>query len=463
MTAGLPLLLEAGGDRLLATDDTGARLTYRGQREHFASARFPFEPGKGLVLLQTGNTITSLRLLLSLAARGHAVILAPPSADPALIQTLETRYRPDAVAAPDRDEWRDCKIGSSRPLHMDLSIMLSTSGSTGSPKLARFTLGALLANGESIASYLGIGQEDVAFAHLPLHYSYGLSILTSHIVRGASLALTQHSLMEKPFWARWTEAGATSFPGVPTHYQLLLRLGLKRLASSTLKALTQAGGRLAPELVRQADAYARSSGVKFYVMYGQTEAGPRIAYLPPELAETHTEAIGRPIPGVTLELKGDDGKLVAEAGVEGELICRSPGVMMGYAETAADLALGDSMSGVLATGDLAVRDADGLYRITGRRSRFLKLMGNRVSLDHVEALLAAEGVNAVAVGRDDWLCVISEDPACNLEKLKDTLVERMSVPPRAVTAKHLAAIPRSESGKVLYQRLLAEVSAGEPA
>jgi acyl-coenzyme A synthetase/AMP-(fatty) acid ligase len=463
MTPSLPALLELGRDRLLATDDKGGRLTYADLRAAIADASFPFEPRKGLVLLQCGNSVASLRTLLMLLARGHAVMLAPADTRPEQIALFETRYGPDAVAAPDRDIWRDCQLAGERPLHPDLALTLSTSGSTGSPKLARFTLPALLANGEAIATYLELNENDLAFAHLPLHYSYGLSILTSHIVRGAALALTAHSLMEKPFWTRWKEANPTSFPGVPTHYQLLLRLGLKRLASPGLRMFTQAGGRLAPDLVRQVDAHAQGNGMKFYVMYGQTEAGPRIAYLPPELAGLRPDAIGRAIPGVELSLRGDSGEPISEPGREGELVCRSPSIMMGYAETAAELALGDGMNGVLATGDLAVRDADGVYAITGRRSRFLKLMGNRVSLDHVELLAASQGVAATAVGRDDWLCVVTEDPAADIEKLKAVLVEQLSSPPRALSVQRVAAIPRSESGKVMYAKLLAALSSEESA
>src|SRR5262249_9982564 len=153
-----------------------------------ASASFSFEPRKGLVLLHCGNTVASLRTLLALLARGHAVILIGAEST-AGSRALEERYRPDVVAAPDRDEWRE-SASKGAELHPDLGVMLSPSGSTGSPKLARFANDALLANGESIAAYLGIGPSDVAFAHLPLHYSYGLSILTSHLARGGSLALT---------------------------------------------------------------------------------------------------------------------------------------------------------------------------------------------------------------------------------------------------------------------------------
>ena len=460
MTPSLHDLLKAGGENVLATDDHGQSVTYEETLKHTQETRFPFEPGKGLVLLLCGNSVASVQMLLTLLARGHAVILAPPKADDGLIEEMAGRFQPDAISNPDRDEWRDRPVAVDRSLHADLALMLSTSGSTGSPKLARFTLPALLANGQAIAEYLELRPSDVAFAHLPLHYSYGLSILTSHLARSAAIALTSYSLMERPFWARWREAGATSFPGVPTHYQLLFRLGLKRLATPSLRIFTQAGGRLAPELVLQTGAFAKISGMQFFVMYGQTEAGPRIAYLPPEFTETRPNAIGIPIPGVELWLKGGDGAEVLPGG-EGELMCRSPSVMMGYAESSGDLANGDIMNGLLPTGDLAVRDPDGLYRITGRISRFLKVMGNRVSLDHVEALMAAEGASVTAVGRDDWLCVVTEDPDQDLDLLKARLVEHISAPPSAMAVRHLPAIPRSESGKVLYRKLLAEVSEGE--
>jgi len=268
-------------------------------------------------------------------------------------------------------------------------------------------------------------------------------------------------MMQREFWQRLEASGATSLSGVPFHFEMLHRLGPKRVNFAGLKTLTQAGGKLSPELVTAFTTLAEEKGLSFVVMYGQTEAGPRISYLPPAMARGNPASIGIPIPGVALDLLGEDGQPVLD-GTEGELVCRSPAIMMGYAEGAADLSLGDVMGGRLATGDLARRNGDGSYAITGRKSRFLKLQGNRVNLDDVEGLAKRLGYTAACVGRDNWLCVAIEAGA-DAAALKQAIITAYTFPPRAVEVKSVAAIPRSESGKVRYKALLDLVSEGGAA
>jgi long-chain acyl-CoA synthetase len=198
------------------------------------------------------------------------------------------------------------------------------------------------------------------------------------------------------------------------------------------------------------------------VMYGQTEAGPRISYLPPDKAAVHPSSIGLPIPGVTIDLVDDAGGVITEPGREGEMRVNSPAIMMGYAETQADLALGDGMGGVLLTGDLARRDADGLLTITGRRSRFLKLQGNRVGLDEVERFVRTSGREAFCVGVDNWLCVVLEDGQ-ETHDLREMIIANFKFPPRCLEVKTVPRFPRAESGKLRYGELLQLVRPETPA
>jgi acyl-coenzyme A synthetase/AMP-(fatty) acid ligase len=452
-------ILAAYGDRILARDDSGAAVGYAEalDRGHKLIASLGTE--RKLVILLTSNTVESVAAYAALLAAGHPTLLLDRAIAQPLLDRMVAIYRPDAVlvAEDGAEGLMRSDTGAARPLHDDLGVLLSTSGSTGSPKLARFRLESVLENARAIADYLAIGPEERPLLHLPINYSYGFSILNSHLLQGATIELTRYSLMERPFWDRFNAAEATSFSGVPFHYEMLHRLGFQRIRAPSLKTLTQAGGRLSPELVVHFAEQAAARDIDFYVMYGQTEAGPRISYLPPGLAAVHPGSMGKPIPGVMLELLDEAGHPVAD-GEEGELVCQSPAVMMGYAETAEDLALGDEMGGRLATGDLARRGAEGLYYITGRKSRFLKLMGTRVNLDEVEAHARAMGEQPACVGSDDWLCLVLEDSdAARAEAVRQSIIESFKFPPRCLETRLMTEIPRSETGKPRYGALLDKV------
>ena len=276
-------------------------------------------------------------------------------------------------------------------LHPNLALMLSTSGSTGSPKLVRLGHRNVASNAQSIAEYLGLSAAERPITSLPMAYSYGLSIINSHLAVGATLVLTSRGVLEKDFWSAMAEYECTSFAGVPYTYQMLLRVGLLKKSLPSLRTLTQAGGRLDPSYIEQVRTIASERGWSFYVMYGQTEASPRISYVPPAELHRKVGSIGIPVPGGSLEVDPD-----------GELVYSGPNVMLGYAQCEADLCKGDELGGVLKTGDLGRRDEDGFFYVTGRRSRFLKMFGQRFSLDEIENELASRLHSPVACrGSDD--------------------------------------------------------------
>ena len=228
-----------------------------------------------------------------------------------------------------------------------------------------------------------------------------------------------------------------------------------RLKGSSLTTLTQAGGRLAPDLVSYFAAEAAASNTHFFVMYGQTEAGPRITYLPPHLAATCAGSIGVPIPGVRIELVDNEGRVCHGAEPSGELVCFSPAVMLGYAQSAADLGLGDRLGGRLATGDLARRSADGLYYLIGRKSCFVKLMGTRVSLDDIKDFVRRAGHTAACVAEDDWLCVVLERSSVEAtSQVRSALIKTFKIGPRCVQVRSILIFLRAESGKLRYGELL---------
>jgi long-chain acyl-CoA synthetase len=442
----IPLLGDLPFDRVLAVDDSGAVL--RASDVLHAARRWEtrLEGEKRLVVLTCDNTCEHLREYLALVVAGQAVVLVGAGISDQALNDLSARYHPWAVVRPG-DGVHEC--GCEAPIiHPDLSVLLSTSGSTGSPKLVRFSAPQLEANADAIIEYLGIDADERPMAHLPFNYSFGLSIIHSHLRAGSTILLSRHSLMNGDFWSRMAVEQATSLSGVPFHFEMLLKLRFQRRDLPHLKTLTQAGGKLAPELVQRTAEIAGETGRRFFVMYGQTEAGPRISYLSPDRARTKPSSIGRPIPGVGLSLAS--GADFPEG--SGELVVESPSVMMGYAESAEDLARGDEHQGRLATGDIASQDADGDFFIVGRTSRFIKLQGNRVNLAEIEHRLASIGLAVVCVGVDDhlWIATEQDDP----ERIRSAVLDEFTFPSRATAIVRLDRLPRSDSGKVLYRELL---------
>lgn len=340
------------------------------------------------------------------------------------------------------------------PLHEDLALLLPTSGSTGSPKLVRQSYRNIEANTASIVEYLGLTESERAITTLPMNYTYGLSIINSHLAAGASIILTDKALMQKEFWQQLKEHGATSFGGVPYTYEMLSRLRFERMQLPSLRYVTQAGGKLPPQLHEKFAGWAASSGKKFIVMYGQTEATARMAYLPPEKALEKQGSMGIAIPGGRLSLIDADGREITEPETAGELVYYGDNVTLGYAECGEDLAKGDERHGRLETGDMAKFDRDGFFYIVGRKKRFLKIFGNRVNLDETEQLLKAgfKGCDFACAGNDDRMDVFITDGDLK-ERVRAFLSGKLGLHATAFKVSYINQIPRSESGKILYSSL----------
>lgn len=401
----------------------------------------------------------------ALRSRRHVPLLLQPDTEPSLLVQLSRIYRPEWIAlpagTPAPDGYVPSPLGSGKAIlyrcaqpdeaeaepHPELALLLSTSGSTGSPKLVRLSYAALESNAAAIASYLGLGADDRAIRILPLAYSFGLSILNSHLEAGGAFVLCEEGILSRAFWEEARAAGVTSLSGVPATFEMLRRVDLARSGLSRLRMLTQAGGHMQAPLVEHFLGVCERLRIELFVMYGQTEAAPRISYVPPHLLGKKPGSIGIAIPGGQLELSPDTG----------ELVYRGPNVMLGYAESRADLALGDVQGGVLRTGDLARVDADGFFYITGRAKRFVKISGNRVNLDEMESLLGQTlGYVVACIGGDDDLVVLARDgnapdPGHVRQVVQATL--RMFLP--RVRVVSLPEFPLMSTGKIDYAALAA--------
>lgn len=339
-------------------------------------------------------------------------------------------------------------------LHPHLALLLATSGSTGSPKLVRLTMSNLVSNARSISQYLNITPTDRAITSLPFNYSFGLSVIHSHLISGASIVLTNRSLFDPGFWDLMTNNQVTTLSGVPYTYEMLLRLRLERLKMPKVKKLTQAGGRLDPIKVQKVADFSKSRNINFITMYGQTEATARISYVPSDQVYEKPNSIGKAIPGGRLWIVDSDGNEISTVGSIGELIYEGPNVSMGYAESLDDLNLGDVFGGVLRTGDLARFDEDGFFFIEGRLKRFLKIFGIRVSLDAVESMLVDKCTEVAVHGHDELLVIsIVKLSGTTLDDLKSFIATTLGVHPTAIRICELMELPRLSTGKVDYQCL----------
>jgi len=452
--------IQQPGEGLAAIDvRSGRQWSYDELQRDVAGfqAALPRLGRKSLGLLITQNRYECLVAYLGALNGRCAVILLDSTLNPQLLRDFIEAYRPDWIfsAQPafelsgygmsaaggagllERKEQKDLE------LHANLALLLSTSGSTGSPKLVRLTLSNLAANAASIAQYLQLTAQERPITSLPMSYSYGLSVLNSHLQVGATIALTEDGVIRREFWDAIDRYGCTSFAGVPYTYQMLLQTGLLNKKGSSLQMLTQAGGRLEEGHIQQMYELALQRNWKFYVMYGQTEATARISYVPFEQLGEKIGAVGRAIPGGSLSVDEETG----------ELLYRGPNVMLGYAECRQDLTKGDELHGLLRTGDLAKQDSDGFFYITGRLKRFLKLFGKRFNLDEVEKILSRQLAAAVACyGRDDLLMAAVE--GCeNPEPVSLVVCDTFGLPRTAVKVLAMKELPRTLNGKLDYQRL----------
>lgn len=394
---------------------------------------------------------------------GHAVALLP-SGDPAAAEMFCADFMPDISFGLHEGQWRmTAHEGPSRgKLHADLAVMLATSGTEGKPRWVKLSRQNIDANAQSIAQYLRLTARDRVAHALPFHYSYGLSVLNSHLVAGGSLAFCGESVISPDFLPHAGSLGCTGFSGVPYSYELLERIGFREKLWPALRYMTVAGGRLPPELVRlYAETLARRGG-QFFAMYGQTEATARMAYVPPELAASQADCIGIAIPGGQLRILDEHGRNIAKPGVSGELFYSGPNVMMGYATRRDDLGHGPEI-GELATGDIAVRTPDGLFRLEGRARRFSKIAGLRIGHEAVEWALRAQGIACAVTGTDDTITAHVE--AGDARDIEGLAAKAGGIPARHVRVQRHESLPRLSSGKIDYAALAetGSTAAGEAA
>lgn len=421
---------------------------------------------RALCFLLVENNIGGIAWIMSmLDSRLLVPLILNIKTEDGLYQQLLDTYQPTYICAPThlsvkgqtidtQYDYTLTKVSDTlSPLHVDLSHLLPTSGSTGSPKLVRHKYENIEAAGLNISTFFELKQTDRPLMVLPLYYTMGLSIVFSHLRVGATILITGLSMTDPNFWKFLKEQHATSFTGVPYSFQVLNLMRFFRMDLPDMELLTQGGGKMPTDLNRKFAQFCQDNGKRWIATYGQSECTARMAYLPAKWAVEKIGSIGIAVPNGELSLIDTEGNPITTPQTEGEMCYCGKNVTMGYARKLTDLTLGDENNGYIRTGDLAYFDEDGCYYIVGRMGRFLKLFGMRVGLDECEQIVQTEcGIECACVGTDEKMIVYITN--ANLQsQVKDILVQKTHIVATSFEIRIIASIPKNEAGKKLYSKL----------
>jgi acyl-coenzyme A synthetase/AMP-(fatty) acid ligase len=449
-----------GRQRIAVIDDSGQSITY-GDICDFSIEFAKHISRRALIFLLSENRIGALLCYIAALSNRIVPLIISATTEETLFRHLYDVYQPEYLWLPqtkvgDQDilfsAWDYCLVKTEHkhsPMYEELSLLLPTSGSTGSPKLVRHSYRNIEANADNVRRLFNLDGSEKAMAILPMHYTMGLSVITSHLLAGATLLLSNRSLLDKEFWSMLREA--TSFTGVPYSYEILTKMRFTRMDLPNLKVISQGGGKLTESMWNGLAQYAHDKGKSFIATYGQSECTARMAYLPAEKALEKVCSIGIAEPGGQLSIIDADGNESFEGEAQGELVYRGENVTLGYANNREDLIKGDENYGIMRTGDLARRDADGFYFIVGRMKRFLKIYGLRIGLDEIERLIKEKyKSDCYCKGDDEKLIVLVTDT--NLQDVLPAYIEEKThLFHQRIEVHVVKEIVRNESGKIINQ------------
>lgn len=453
-------------EALAAIDSDGNTISY-GELVSFSGTLKSVMSARSLVFMMTENNAGGIAWIMAFLDSRNVPLILNAHTEDELFKNMMDIYKPAYLCVPAVSVLKEqftvvyeaygyslLSTGNDAcGLHEDLSHLLPTSGSTGSPKLVRHKYENIEAAALNISTFFELTSDDRPLLVLPLYYTMGLSVVFSHLYVGATVLITNRNMTDRIFWSFMKEQKATSFTGVPYSYEILNLMRFFRMDLPDLKILTQGGGKMPKALNLKFAEYCRDNGKKWIATYGQSEGTARMAWLPAEYAISKVGSIGMAVPNGELSLVDMDGNLITEADVQGEMCYRGKNVTMGYARKREDLLLGDERNGYMKTGDLAYRDKDGCYYIVGRMGRFLKLYGMRIGLDECEQIIKAKyPIECACAGTDEKMYVYITDAAI-ADGVKDELVAKTKLVATAFEIRVIPAIPKNEAGKILYSKL----------
>lgn len=453
-------------DKPAMINDKDQVLNY-GQLVDFCKSYRSLIPNRCVIFILCENSIGAVSAFIASIENRVVPLMINSDIEDTLLESFIDTYKPAYIWMPDNmaSRFSDSKIGEFfgyalvsldneiYDIYDDLSLLLTTSGSTGSPKLVRHSYENVRATASNVASAFELQNDEMAMISLPINFTQGLSTVTSNILKGGTILLSNGTLVQKEFWKMMKEYNATSFTGVPYSYEILDKMRFTRMQLPSLRIINQGGGRLTDEMFAKLSDYAKSNGKRFIATYGSTETTSRMAFLRPELAETKTGSIGNALPNGCIRLIDDDGNEISQSQQVGEIVYSGPNVTLGYGECIEDLAKGDERHGVYHTGDLAYFDEDNCIFITGRKNRFLKLFGYRIGLDETERLLKTQfNMDIACVGTDKKMIIYTTLSGCEKDIIK-YLQDKTGINSQAFEVRIIDNIPKNTTGKTQYKLL----------
>ena len=415
---------------------------------------------KGLIFLYNDNQLSSIEVLLNFYGTAHTIALLGQKLHSEFKDRMEAEYRPKYIFDPSRDEVEGYSIRafsdtvkifmkddykSEITIHPEIKLLLSTSGTTGIPKLVKLSDENLYQNAISILQYMPILESDVVPLNVPINFVYGFSIFTTNCMRAGRMVCTDKDIMQKAFWDEMEEYGYSTLGGVPFLYENLNRIGFFRKNSQSLRYLTHTGGVINGELRKTIFTYCLEFEKQFFAQYGQTEAGGRMAYLTTDGLLEEETSIGTPVYGGNFSIDPDTN----------ELLFSHTSIFGGYAHTLQDLTSYEQPA-VLRTGDTAKKEDNGIYSITGRIKRIMKLFGIRLNLDEVEFILKneLEGNTFICLNSNDKkIIVLYDNQEIDPKAITEIIKNKLRINPQYVHTEHIESFPLSQNGKINYPLL----------
>ena len=389
--------------------DNGETYSYRNVlKKSNLLSNFFFE--REIVFLLVDNNLESILALIACDIKNSVVMLLPSKIDKLALNNLIKSYNPKIIFSKSiskikhknfikKKNYYDYEIlinkNKTYKIKNDsLFLLLSTSGSTGSAKNVKISHENLIFNTTSIIKSLKMHSSNRCITTMPLNYVYGLSIINTHLFSGASIVLTSYSFFQKEFWQILKKYKVNNFGGVPYNYEILSKIGLKKDKLKTIKYFTQAGGHMDEKTKKILFNFCLKTNKKLFVMYGAAEATARMSILQWDDLKTKFDSIGKPLINCEFDLINSKGKKILKPNTPGELVFKGNNVFKGYAKRFLDLNKIENIQ-KLKTGDLGYIDNEGFYYIVGKKSRYIKLAGNRISLDEIEKILKRVKIDSI--------------------------------------------------------------------
>lgn len=449
-------------------DTNGHALTYQELAARIEEVK-QLKLERSVAFILAGNNVETIALFLALLECRVVPFILNAKLDATLLERYIFLYQPRYICRPGngkmqfREErlithflgyeiWEENNV-KDYEIHESLSFLLATSGSTGSPKLVRYSYHNLLAGVDNVAQIFQLNSASKGLINLPVYFVQGFVAALAHLWAGGEALLSDLNLISRDYWDLLRNSKCTFITGVPFSWEVMVRLGLLKMTLPDLKILNVGGGSLDTQLFTRLAEWADKTGKKLIITYGATETVSRMMYLPPDLVMKKTGSIGYPVPHGRMELVDESGDSITDVQKIGEMIYSGSNVSLGYAESWKDLAKGDERHGRYATGDIAYFDEDGCYFVIGRKARFTKIFGYRIGLDEVEAILKAKFAIPLACTGDDQCVRVYVECDVDERDIVRFISEKLKLLPAIFKVIRIPSIPRNNAGKILYAEL----------